>query len=183
MHLKADADHVVVAAQNRQLSNKMATVYLALGANLNAPREQLNNAILALQTLPHCELISVSHHYASKPMGPQDQPDYVNAVAAIKTSLLPEQLLDFTQKIELDHGRVRKEERWGPRTLDIDILLFGNQVINTERLTVPHYGLTEREFVVYPLLEIAPDITLPTGKRLTDITATLALNELQQLPL
>ena len=161
----------------------METVYLGLGANLNAPREQLDNAILALQTLPHCEFISVSRHYASKPMGPQDQPDYVNAVAAIKTSLLPEQLLDFTQKIELDHGRVRKEERWGPRTLDIDILLFGNQVINTERLTVPHYGLTEREFVVYPLLEIAPDITLPTGKRLTDITATLALNELQQLPL
>lgn len=161
----------------------METVYLGLGANLNAPREQLNNAILALQTLPHCEFICASHHYASKPMGPQDQPDYVNAVAAIKTTLLPEQLLDLTQKIELEHGRVRKEERWGPRTLDIDILLFGNQVINTERLTVPHYGLTEREFVVYPLLEIAPDITLPTGEKLTDIAATLALNELQQLPL
>ena len=161
----------------------METVYLGLGANLNAPREQLNNAVLALQALPHCEFICVSHHYASKPMGPQDQPDYVNAVAALRTTLLPEQLLDLTQKIELDHGRVRKDERWGARTLDIDILLFGDHIINTERLTVPHYGLTEREFVVYPLLEIAPHTKLPNGTSLQTITAALALNELQQLPL
>lgn len=161
----------------------MEIVYLGLGANLNAPREQLVNAVVALRQLPHSEFIAVSHHYASKPMGPQDQPDYVNAVAAIKTTLSPEQLLDLTQKIELEHGRVRKKERWGPRTLDIDILLFGEQIINTERLTVPHYGLTEREFVVYPLLEIAPNLLLPSGIKLNTITATLALNELQQLPL
>lgn len=161
----------------------MEIVYLGLGANLNEPRQQLDNAITALQTLDGCELISVSHYYASKPMGPQDQPDYVNAVAAIKTHLLPEQLLDLTQQIELKHGRVRKAERWGPRTLDIDILLFGDQTINSERLIVPHYGLTEREFVVYPLLEIAPNITLPNGTALHSVTATLALNELHQLPL
>ncbi|MGS0534798.1 2-amino-4-hydroxy-6-hydroxymethyldihydropteridine diphosphokinase [Pseudoalteromonas sp. SaAl2] len=161
----------------------MEIVYLGLGANLNAPREQLKNAVVALRGLPRSEFIALSHHYASKPMGPQDQPDYVNAVAAIKTALSPEQLLDLTQKIELEHGRVRKKERWGPRTLDIDILLFGEQIINTERLTVPHYGLTEREFVVYPLLEIAPNLLLPSGKKLNTITATLALNELQQLPL
>ena len=104
-------------------------------------------------------------------------------MAAIKTSLLPEQLLDLTQQIELQHGRVRKAQRWGPRTLDIDILLFGDQVIHSERLIVPHYGLTEREFVVYPLLEIAPDISLPNGTPLHSVTTNLALNELQQLPL
>ena len=160
----------------------MHTVYLGLGANLNAPRKQIHAAVAALKALKDVEFVCVSHDYASKPMGPQDQPDYVNAVACVKTALKPEQLLDLTQAIELEHGRVRKEERWGPRTLDIDILLFGNDVINTPRLTVPHYGLTEREFVVYPLLEIAPTLVLPNNQSLADITKTLPLNDLQQLP-
>ena len=160
----------------------MHTVYLGLGANLNAPRKQIHAAVTALKALKDVEFVCVSHDYASKPMGPQDQPDYVNAVACVKTALKPEQLLDITQAIELEHGRVRKEERWGPRTLDIDILLFGNDVIDTPRLTVPHYGLTEREFVVYPLFEIAPTLVLPNNQSLADITKTLPLNDLQQLP-
>ena len=160
----------------------MHTVYLGLGANLNAPRKQIHAAVTALKALKDVEFVCVSHDYASKPMGPQDQPDYVNAVACVKTALMPEQLLDLTQAIELEHGRVRKEQRWGPRTLDIDILLFGNDVIDTPRLTVPHYGLTEREFVVYPLLEIAPTLVLPNNQSLADITKTLPLNDLQQLP-
>ena len=160
----------------------MHTVYLGLGANLNAPRKQIHAAVAALKALNDVEFVCVSHDYASKPMGPQDQPDYVNAVACVKTALKPEQLLDLTQAIELEHGRVRKEERWGPRTLDIDILLFGNDVIETPRLTVPHYGLTEREFVVYPLFEIAPTLVLPNNQSLADITKTLPLNDLQQLP-
>lgn len=161
----------------------MHCVYLGLGANLNSPKKQLDNAIAALKKLPDCEFISVSHHYASKPMGPQDQPDYINAVACINTTLSPEKLLDLTQAIELEHGRVRKAERWGPRTLDIDMLLFDAQTINTERLIVPHYGLTEREFVVYPLLELAPKLILPSGIALHTIANTLPLNNLQQLPL
>ncbi|MEM7389931.1 MAG: 2-amino-4-hydroxy-6-hydroxymethyldihydropteridine diphosphokinase [Pseudomonadota bacterium] len=160
----------------------MHTVYLGLGANLNAPRKQIHAAVAALKALKDVEFVCVSHDYASKPMGPQDQPDYVNAVACVKTALKPEQLLDITQAIELEHGRVRKEERWGPRTLDIDILLFGNDVIDTPRLTVPHYGLTEREFVVYPLFEIAPTLVLPNNQSLADIKKTLPLNDLQQLP-
>ena len=160
----------------------MHTVYLGLGANLNAPRKQIHAAVAALKALKDVEFVCVSHDYASKPMGPQDQPDYVNAVACVKTALEPEQLLVLTQAIELEHGRVRKEERWGPRTLDIDILLFGNDVIDTPRLTVPHYGLTEREFVVYPLFEIAPTLVLPNNQSLADITKTLPLNDLQQLP-
>ncbi|AQP99126.1 MULTISPECIES: 2-amino-4-hydroxy-6-hydroxymethyldihydropteridine diphosphokinase [Pseudoalteromonas] len=161
----------------------MHCVYLGLGANLNSPKEQLDNAITAIKQLSFCEFVSVSHYYASKPMGPQDQPDYINAVACIKTSLEPEQLLDLTQRIELEHGRVRKAERWGPRTLDIDTLLFGDRVINTERLTVPHYGLNVREFVVYPLLELAPELILPSGVALQAIADNLPLNDLQQLPL
>lgn len=160
----------------------MHCVYLGLGANLNSPKKQLDNAIAALKKLPDCEFISVSHYYASKPMGPQDQPDYINAVACINTTLSPEKLLDLTQAIELEHGRVRKAERWGPRTLDIDMLLFNAQTINTERLIVPHYGLTEREFVVYPLLELAPKLILPSGIALHTIANTLPLNNLQQLP-
>ena len=159
----------------------MHCVYLGLGANLNSPKKQLDNAIAALKKLPDCEFISVSHYYASKPMGPQDQPDYINAVACINTTLSPEKLLDLTQAIELEHGRVRKAERWGPRTLDIDMLLFDAQTINTERLIVPHYGLTEREFVVYPLLELAPKLILPSGIALHTIANTLPLNNLQQL--
>lgn len=161
----------------------MQRVYLGLGANLNTPKKQLDDAVVALKNLPNSEFIACSHYYASKPMGPQDQPDYVNAVACINTSLQPEQLLDLTQAIELEHGRVRKAERWGARTLDIDILLFGEQVINTERLTVPHYGLNEREFVVYPLQEIAPELILPSGVSIKQIANNLPLNDLQQLPL
>lgn len=161
----------------------MNLVYLGLGANLNAPKQQLDNAVNALKKLTDCQFVGASSYYASKPMGPQDQPDYINAVAAIKTSLLPEQLLDATQQIELDHGRVRKAERWGPRSLDIDILLFADQCINTARLIVPHYGLTEREFVVYPLLEIAPKLNLPSGVALSTLAAQLPLNDLQKLPL
>jgi len=161
----------------------MHTVYLGLGANLNAPRKQIHAAVTALKALKDVEFVCVSHDYASKPMGPQDQPDYVNAVACINTFLQPEQLLDLTQAIELEHGRVRKAERWGARTLDIDILLFGEQVINTKRLTVPHYGLNEREFVVYPLQEIAPELILPSGASIKQIANNLPLNDLQQLPL
>ena len=86
-------------------------------------------------------------------MGPQDQPDYINAVVEVSTALAAEQLLDELQKIEQEQGRVRKE-RWGARTLDLDILLYGNEVINTERLIVPHSGISERNFVLYPLRDL-----------------------------
>jgi 2-amino-4-hydroxy-6-hydroxymethyldihydropteridine diphosphokinase len=94
-------------------------------------------------------------------MGPADQPDYVNAVMAVDTTLEPLPLLDHLQAIETAHGRVRLGERWGPRTLDLDILVFGDQEIRTNRLQVPHSGMTEREFVLYPLMEVAPDLAVP----------------------
>ncbi|MBU2115173.1 MAG: 2-amino-4-hydroxy-6-hydroxymethyldihydropteridine diphosphokinase [Gammaproteobacteria bacterium] len=155
--------------------------YIGLGANLTTPMAQLQQAVVALRQLPDSQLVAVSSFYGSKPMGPQDQPDYVNAVAAIDTRLLPEQLLDALQQIEQQQGRSRKAERWGPRTLDLDILLYGDQVIATERLTVPHYGLREREFVLYPLYEIATTLSLPDGTVLSSLLAQVPVNGLQKL--
>ncbi len=155
--------------------------YIGLGANLDQPVAQLQHAVQALKQLPHSTLHAVSDFYGSKPMGPQDQPDYVNAVAAIDTTLSAEQLLDALQQIEQQQGRKRKAERWGPRTLDLDILLYGNQVIATERLTVPHYGLHLREFVLYPLYDIAPQLSLPDGTVLSSLLAQVPLNGLQKL--
>ncbi|NHB94208.1 2-amino-4-hydroxy-6-hydroxymethyldihydropteridine diphosphokinase [Photorhabdus cinerea] len=146
----------------------MARVYIALGSNLAKPVQQVKNALAALKELPETEFITCSSLYRTKPMGPQDQPDFLNAVVALETTLEPEALLNYTQAIELAQGRVRKNERWGPRTLDLDIMLFGDQVINTERLTVPHYGLKQREFMLYPLAEIAPDLVFPDGEALSE---------------
>ncbi|WP_162062449.1 2-amino-4-hydroxy-6-hydroxymethyldihydropteridine diphosphokinase [Vibrio taketomensis] len=156
----------------------MITAYIAVGSNLADPVAQANAAINALKLLPKSEFILASKLYSSTPMGPQNQPDYINAVVAIKTELTPLELLDCTQAIELDQGRVRKDERWGPRTLDLDIVLYGNEVIDSERLVVPHYGMHEREFVLYPLAEIAPNLTLPDGTELTTLLTKVDRNGL-----
>ncbi|QCR37121.1 2-amino-4-hydroxy-6-hydroxymethyldihydropteridine diphosphokinase [Nissabacter sp. SGAir0207] len=141
----------------------MIRVYLALGSNLAEPLDQVNAALTALDALPQTRLVRRSSFYRSKPLGPQDQPDYLNAVVELATALPPEALLDATQAIEQQQGRVRKAERWGPRTLDLDMLLYGEQVISTPRLTVPHYDMMNREFMLYPLFEIAPDLVFPSG--------------------
>jgi len=157
----------------------MITVFIAVGSNLGDPVSQANVAIDALKKLPKSQFVQTSSLYSSTPMGPQDQPDYINAVVELTTELTPLELLDCTQRIELEQGRVRKEERWGPRTLDLDILLYGNEVMDSERLTVPHYGMKEREFVLYPLAEIAPNLTLPCGIRLDDLLKVVAQNGLR----
>jgi 2-amino-4-hydroxy-6-hydroxymethyldihydropteridine diphosphokinase len=161
--------------------NNGVLCYIGLGANLSEPLLQLQQAALALKHIKATELVAVSSFYGSKPMGPQDQPDYVNAVAALRTELTAEQLLDALQKIELEQGRQRKDERWGPRTLDLDILLFGEQCINTARLTVPHYGMKNREFVLYPLAEIQPDLQLPDGSLLQQLLQQVPANGLTVL--
>lgn len=139
----------------------MDSVFIGLGSNLDEPLLQLKKAVEHLKQVKNIELIKVSDFYASTPMGPQDQPDYINAVVEIKTSLTAEKLLDELQHIESKQGRVRKQ-RWGARTLDLDILLYGNDVINTERLTVPHSGISERNFVLYPLHDLVNnDFVIP----------------------
>ena len=146
----------------------MVQVYIALGSNLNTPTEQLNSALEAISSLPNTELKSVSGFYQSKPLGPQDQPDYVNAVAMIETTRPPLALLDELQRIENEQGRVRLR-RWGERTLDLDILLYDNEIIQNERLTIPHYDMHNREFVIVPLFEIASDLVLPNTQLLADL--------------
>lgn len=156
----------------------MIEVFVAIGSNLADPLGQARRAIAALATLPESELLQISHLYGSRPMGPADQPDYVNAVARLHTRLGPLALLDELQRIEQAQGRVRKDERWGPRTLDLDLLLYGEEVIQHERLTVPHYGMKEREFVLLPLAEIAPSLVLPCGTPLTELVARCPRNGL-----
>lgn len=146
----------------------MEHVYIAVGSNLGEPLKQAQQAIAALDAIPNSRVTATSAIYRTKPLGPQDQPDFLNLAVLLETSLEPEILLNYTQQIELDLGRVRKDERWGPRTLDLDIMLFGNRVINTPRLTVPHYGLKEREFMLYPLSDIAPTLVFPDGELLSE---------------
>lgn len=118
-------------------------VYVALGSNLAEPREQIQAALDAFERLPETRLVAVSPLYISDPLGPADQPRFVNGVAALDTNLAPLDLLDALQAIELEQGRVR-DLRWGPRTLDLDILLFGEQLLDLPRLKVPHYHMQAR---------------------------------------
>jgi len=151
----------------------MTLAYIAIGSNLASPLEQVNAAVQALGDIPQTHVVALSSFYRTPPLGPQDQPDYLNAAIALDTALNAEALLDNTQRIELQQGRVRKEERWGPRTLDLDIMLFGDAVINTERLTVPHYDMKRRGFMLWPLFEIAPDLIFPDGESLSALLAQL----------
>ncbi len=137
--------------------------FVGLGSNLTEPETRIREALNALERIPFTELQAVSSLYRSPPLGPADQPDYVNAVASLHTSLEAESLLDHLQLIEHVQGRVRKAERWGPRSLDLDILLFGDHVIDTPRLAVPHYHMHHRAFVLYPLAELAPELVMPDG--------------------
>ncbi len=159
----------------------MALVYIGLGSNLDNPCEQL---IQAMQMLNECNTITietVSSLYGSKPMGPQDQPDYVNAVLCLSTALSPLALLDQLQTIELTAGRIRKSERWGARVLDLDILLYDQKIIENNRLTVPHYGMKEREFVLLPLAEIASELLLPCGESVAKLAKKININGLTVL--
>ncbi|MGY4677233.1 2-amino-4-hydroxy-6-hydroxymethyldihydropteridine diphosphokinase [Pasteurella sp. P03HT] len=155
----------------------MNITYIALGSNLNTPVAQLQAALEALDALPETQVMKVSSFYQSKPLGPQDQPDYVNAVACLHTCLSPLALLDHLQQIEQTQGRVRLR-RWGERTLDLDILLYENEVMQTPRLTLPHYDMTNREFVIVPLFEIAPTLTLPNGVKLSELYPQFAQHEM-----
>lgn len=151
----------------------MTLAYIAIGSNLASPLEQVNAAVQALGEIPQSNIVAVSSFYRTPPLGPQDQPDYLNAAVILETELGPEELLDNTQRIELQQGRVRKAERWGPRTLDLDIMLFGHETINTERLTVPHYDMKNRGFMLWPLFEVAPDLIFPDGTPLKSILDSL----------
>jgi 2-amino-4-hydroxy-6-hydroxymethyldihydropteridine diphosphokinase len=136
--------------------------YIGLGSNLDDPVNQLRNAVRALAELTQSRLLSVSSFYGNPPMGPPDQPDYVNAAAAVLTELEPTRLMAALQAIERAAGRERAEsQRWGPRRIDLDILVYGSRLVDREDLQIPHPGICERNFVLFPLLELAPELVIP----------------------
>ncbi len=144
------------------------TAYIGLGSNLEDPIAQVSLALQELGKLPESSLVSRSSLYVSRPQGPADQPDFINAVACLETRLDAHALLDALQALEQAHQRVRIQH-WGPRTLDLDLLLYGEQIIATDRLSVPHPWLDKRSFVLYPLAEIAPDLALPSGQSIESL--------------
>ena len=145
-----------------------ATVYIGIGSNLADPIAQVRQAVQSLDTLPQTRCLACSPLYRSKPLGPSGQPDYLNAVAALATTLPALELLAQLQAIETAQGRVRTI-RWGPRTLDLDILLYGDVQLSEPRLIIPHPRLRERAFVLYPLRELAPGLRLPDGTTLAEL--------------
>ncbi|MCO7247923.1 2-amino-4-hydroxy-6-hydroxymethyldihydropteridine diphosphokinase [Halomonas sp. Mc5H-6] len=163
----------------------MSLAYIGLGSNLDNPMAQVRQALDELARLPLSDVVGASSLYATPPLGPQDQPDFINAVAALETRLSPLALLDQLQALEQRHRRQR-QRRWGPRTLDLDLLLYGQETIRLPRLRVPHLHMHTRAFVLVPLYELAPDLSLhhrPLGdwraeldsapiRRLTDTDVT-----------
>jgi len=137
--------------------------YIGLGSNLDNPADQVLSAIEELQRLPASQLIATSSLYSSAPVGQIEQDDFINAAAMIETALMPLDLLDELQQIETRHHRQRLVH-WGPRTLDLDLLLYGDLLIDHPRLRVPHPEMIRRRFVIEPLLELNPDIEIPTSR-------------------
>ncbi len=136
-------------------ASPLVTCYVALGSNLGDSDAHIMDGLQALANHSDVDFLNVSLFYQSKPYGPQDQPDYINAAIKFKTKLSPEPLLDELQKIESENGRTREGvERWGARTLDLDLLFYGDETINTKRLIVPHPRICERAFVLYPLRDL-----------------------------
>lgn len=152
----------------------MATVaaYIALGSNLDDPLQHVRTAVDDINSLPQTTLTRLSQWYLSQPLGPPGQPEYVNGVVEVHTSLSPTLLLASLQSIE-DHHQRRRKERWGARTLDLDILLYGDRSIDTPELQIPHPELSRRNFVLLPLAEIAPLLRLPDGRDLRDLLANV----------
>ncbi|MDC0011431.1 2-amino-4-hydroxy-6-hydroxymethyldihydropteridine diphosphokinase [Porticoccaceae bacterium] len=157
----------------------MATVYIALGSNMDSPHSQLDSALAALSQHPRIELVATSNRYQTPPIGPQ-QPDFINAAAQLSTDLSPLDLLDALQAIEQQQHRVRSIH-WGRRTLDLDILFYNDLVggslvgdslvIESERLTIPHPRIGERAFVLVPLMDLNPQLTLPSGETVAQLLA------------
>lgn len=157
----------------------MNTAYIALGANLGKPLDQLNQAISLVDKLSDTSVIAAASIYQSIAIGPGKQPDYLNSAAQIVTELNPTDLLEALHTIEDTLARVRTV-RWGARTLDLDLLLYGKFISNTPSLTVPHPRMCERNFVIYPLLEITPMLGLPSGESVKSVAQKLVTKDIQR---
>lgn len=161
-------------------TERATDTYIALGSNLEEPERQVEQAVRALAALPDTELLQISPWYRSHAIGPGDQPDYVNGVALLHTRLSPTELFRHLQAIEAAQGRERRV-RWAARTLDLDILLYGDQVIATDQLQIPHPRLSERNFVIYPLADISPELLLPGGTSIRSLLARCSTQGLEKI--
>lgn len=159
----------------------MATAFIGLGSNLGQPLSQLLRAFDELNTLPSTRLVARSSLYRSAPLGYTDQPDFINGVAQVETSLTPRQLLEALLDMEYRHGRVRDFLN-GPRTLDLDVLLYDDLTLHEHGLTLPHPRIGERAFVLLPLLEIAPDIVIPGVGPAAELLYNCEDQRLEKLP-
>jgi 2-amino-4-hydroxy-6-hydroxymethyldihydropteridine diphosphokinase len=168
--------------QRRRVNQSARSVaaFIGLGSNLEDPRQQVETALCELAALPTTHLRRRSSLYRTPPLGPPDQPDYINAVAELTTQLAPLELLDELQRLEVTHHRVR-ERHWGPRTLDLDLLLYSDLTLRDPRLTLPHPRLVERLFVIVPLYEIAPDLDIPHIGALRELYQRADLVSIQRL--
>ncbi len=156
--------------------------YVGVGSNLGCPVTQVSTALRELAGLPGTRLVAVSRLYGNPPMGPQSQPDYVNAAAALDTTMTPHALLGALHGIERAHGRVRGGERWGPRTLDLDLLMYGEKCLDEPTLRLPHPGIAERAFVLVPLADVAPaDLEVPGHGALATLLAACETSGLRVL--
>ena len=165
-----------MSISDANLSAPRSTVFIALGSNIDNPLLHVQRALREIDELPETALLKVSSLYETAPVGIKEQPHFVNAVAQIATTLSPHDLLMRLHAIEAQHGRLRNnpsEERNGPRTLDLDILLFDNLQMSERGLTVPHPRMHERAFVLLPLLEIAPQVAIPGRGLAKELQATL----------
>ncbi len=156
----------------------MTIAFIGLGSNIKLPKQQIKSAIKSIEGIALTQVLKVSSLYKSKPIGPQNQNDYINAVAKIDTDLMPLELLECMQDIENQQGRIRKEH-WGPRTLDLDILMFGEEIIKDDKLTIPHAEIENRSFVLAPLAEIDPNCLIPDKGMARDLLAIIGQEDLE----
>lgn len=159
---------------------KTHKIFIGLGSNLEQPLLQVSKALRSLTAHSDFLFLKSSYWYASKAVGPGSQPDYINGAVLLESALQPDQVLDILQKIELDQGRER-QERWGARTIDLDILLFGDLTIKTERLIIPHPQITNRNFVLLPLIDLDNNLTLPDGRRIAEILHIIGTQNIKKL--
>jgi 2-amino-4-hydroxy-6-hydroxymethyldihydropteridine diphosphokinase len=162
-------------------NEKRVTSFIGLGSNLGDPAAQIRRAMQALAAMPETRLVRRSSLYRNPPAGYLDQPEFVNAVARIETRLAPRDLLEQLLAIERAHGRARDFPN-GPRTLDLDILLYGERTVREPGLTIPHPRMLERAFVLVPLAEIAPETVVPGGGRSADLVRLVDVSGMIKLP-
>lgn len=155
--------------------------YIAIGSNLDDPRSQVQRAFAALARLPHSRLLARSQLYRTLPLGPQDQPSFVNAAAGLLTQLSARALLAALKSIEVEQGRALPVQRWGPRRIDLDLIAYGAVRIEEPDLVIPHPGVSQRNFVLYPLREFAPQLLIPGVGRVCELAANVSVHGIELL--